>query len=337
MKLLIADDDATTSVLLKHWGARWGYEVISVGDGLAALTALQEDSSIRLCVFDWLMPGLTGPELCQQVRALPEGEYRYMILLTAKTGVADVVKGIEAGADDYLVKPCDPNELDVRLRSGSRVIQLQERLLATQAELRRRASHDTLTGLFNRGAICEHLVRELERETRSGEGLAVVICDMDHFKSVNDNFGHHAGDAVLVEATRRILRSLRQYDRAGRYGGEEFLVVLPGCGAESAYRVVERLRITIALNRFSTDQGDLGLTCSFGIATTREFPGLNTHELLRRADSALYRAKDAGRNRAVVASKELDETQLSVILSEPLEAPSRTSGSLIPNSSGSAA
>lgn len=304
MKLLIADDDATTSALLRRWGSRWGYDVICVRDGIAALEKLERDSEIRLCIFDWLMPGLTGPELCLKARALPDGEYRYMILLTAKTAAADVVKGIEAGADDYLVKPCNPHELDARLRAGRRVIQLQERLLLTQSELRRRASHDTLTGLYNRGAIFEHLATELERHLRTKEDLAVVMCDLDHFKAVNDRLGHQAGDAVLIEASRRILASLRQYDRAGRYGGEEFLLLLPGCNGLSAYQVVQRLKFTIALSPFHTSQGTLDVTASFGIATTHEFPELMAQGLLQKADQALYQSKREGRNRAVIAEKQ---------------------------------
>ena len=225
MKILIADDDNTTAKLLSKWVETWGYDVVRASDGKEALEILDNDPEIQLCILDWLMPYLTGPEICRILREREDENYRYCILLTAKTKIEDVVLGIEAGADDYLIKPCNPLELDVRVRAGWRVLDLQKRLLAVTERLRREATHDALTGLMNRRAISDVLENQMARVERGGQ-LAVVMVDLDHFKRINDTHGHLVGDVVLKESSNRIKKTLRQYDHASRYGGEEYLLLL---------------------------------------------------------------------------------------------------------------
>src|SRR5262245_24684564 len=189
-----------------------------------------------------MMPEMDGVEVCGKVRERTNSPYVYILLLSAKSQREDLVKGMESGADDYITKPFDANELKVRLRAGRRILDLQTQLMNAQEALRDQASRDPLTGIWNRTAIFDAVHRELVRADREGTQLAVVMMDIDHFKQLNDTHGHQAGDAVLREFTRRIAASLRPYDSVGRYGGEEFLVALPGCDQDSAVRHAERLR-----------------------------------------------------------------------------------------------
>ncbi|MCH2107775.1 MAG: diguanylate cyclase [Polyangiaceae bacterium] len=313
MKILIADDDKRTSRLLTRWVEKWGYEVVAASDGQEAWSILCADPEIRLCVLDWLMPEMTGLEICRKLRANQSEVYRYALLLTAKTRVEDVVQGIEAGADDYLVKPCNPLELEVRLRAGRRVVELQQSLIEAREQLRVEATHDALTGLLNRRAIETRLEREINRGAR-GHDLSVIMVDIDHFKSVNDNFGHQIGDRVLQEVARRMRDTLREYDFAGRYGGEEFLLVLSDCEETVAERVADRIRLSIDLNKIMTPRGELRVSCSLGVASTQSFPGATAEDLVRLADAALYQSKNAGRNRVTLAEQSL----LGLFRAEPL-------------------
>jgi diguanylate cyclase (GGDEF)-like protein len=201
-----------------------------------------------LAILDWMMPGLDGVEVCRKVRQAGGAPYVYLIMLTGRAERRDVVQGMGAGADDYLSKPFDEQELRVRLRAGRRIVDLQE-------ALRTLATRDALTGTWNRRAILEILRRELARGAREGTPVGVVLADLDHFKRVNDTLGHLTGDAVLSEAARRIGAALRPYDALGRYGGEEFLIVLPGCDPEGASQVAERVRGRVAEAPVTTPAG----------------------------------------------------------------------------------
>jgi diguanylate cyclase (GGDEF)-like protein len=222
-----------------------------------------------------------------------------VILLTAKNLREDVIEGLEAGADDYVTKPFDQHELNVRLRAGRRIVELQAELLKAREELREQATHDSLTRIWNRPAILEILQREIERAARDRVPASVVMLDLDHFKVINDTHGHVAGDAVLCEAVRRMQASMRKYDDIGRYGGEEFLIVLAGCDQESSCRQAERLRAAISNEPMRLSDCYISVAASFGV-TTALYAGLATPEILiHAADEALYQAKRAGRNRVV--------------------------------------
>jgi two-component system, cell cycle response regulator len=302
MRILVADDDAVTRRLLQARLAGWGYEVVAVADGGAAWRALQEADAPRLAVLDWEMPELDGPELCRRVRAAGAEPYVYLILLTARDRGADLVTGLAAGADDFIAKPFAPQELQGRLRVGRRILDMAAELVAAREAMTLRATRDALTGLLNRGTIVEFLGRELARADREGQPLGVMMADLDHFKRVNDTHGHLAGDAVLREAARRILAGRRVYDLVGRYGGEELLLLAPGCDLEAAASVAERLRAAIGDRPIDTAEGPIAITASWGVTTYTPGSGLDPEAVIKAADGALYAAKRAGRDRVCRAS-----------------------------------
>ncbi|MCC7075622.1 MAG: diguanylate cyclase [Acidimicrobiia bacterium] len=317
LPILVADDDLVTRRLLSRTLTKFGHEVVEVEDGNSAWEILAADTQPRLAVLDWMMPGLDGPEICRQLRELRkfrnlrDEPYTYVILLTGRSEKADIVEGMSAGADDYLTKPFDENELAVRLRAGLRLLDMQSELVEAlrQKELlaeqnRQQAMHDPLTGILNHGAIREVLESELNRGRRWNDPVAVVLADLDHFKCVNDRFGHLAGDETLRETSKRMRAALRDYDTVGRYGGEEFLVVLAGCWPQIARRIAERIRTVVAARPVSTSSGPIDVTASFGIGVCNWEHPIDSDSLINAADLALYRAKEAGRNRVVVAGYE---------------------------------
>jgi two-component system cell cycle response regulator len=302
MKILIAEDDPVSRRLLEAFLVKWEYEVVVAGDGEEALRLLEREDAPRLAILDWMMPGKDGIQVCREIRGRENQPYVYILLLSARGNKRDVIEGLETGADDYLTKPFDPFELRARLRTGRRILELQEQVLSALAALRVEATHDPLTGLWNRTAILEIVQRELARAQRQETSLAVSMADLDHFKCINDAYGHLAGDAVLREVTRRMRASIRRYDEIGRYGGEEFLIVTPGCDARSALRQAERLRTRIAAKAMDIFKGTIPVTISLGVAVTRR--AKEADSLLRAADAALYGAKNRGRNRVEVAPGE---------------------------------
>jgi two-component system, cell cycle response regulator len=297
MKILVAEDDPVTRRLLQAQLEKWGHEVMACADGADAWEILTQESSPKLVILDWMMPGMDGVNICRNIRKVGRKPYIYVILLTSKSRQDDIVEGLEAGADDYVTKPFNPNELKVRIRAGARIIQLQEELIEALDISEFQATHDGLTGLLNRSAILKTLQIELGRSQRDSHPLAVVIADVDRFKQINDRLGHLAGDAVLVEMTKMIASSLRPYDSVGRYGGEEFIIVLPGCNAQEAKNIAERLRSLIAALPVSTTEGPVNCTMSFGVAVYDGATSADLDPLIRKADEALYQAKNLGRNR----------------------------------------
>ena len=297
MRVLAAEDNPVFQSMLKTMLTRWGYEAVMARDGTEAWNLLERSDAPRLAVLDWMMPGMDGVEICRRIRSANREPYVYILLLTARTESQDLIEGMDAGADDYLTKPFNAHELRVRLRAGRRILDLQEELLQAREALREQATHDGLTGLLNRTSILEKLDDELSRAARNGSSVSVLMIDLDRFKSVNDTQGHLAGDAVLREAASRLRSASRRYDSVGRYGGEEFLVVLPGCEAPAARVQAERLREAVAGTPFRADSRPLDMTCSIGLACSSHCPPA---ELVREADDALYQAKANGRNRVVV-------------------------------------
>src|SRR5882724_10206858 len=266
MKILIADDDAISRRVLHSFLTKWGYDVVVANDGLEAMKAFSALDAPRLAILDWMMPGLDGLQVCHQVRELSDGQYFYIILLTARDRSEEIVEGLYAGADDYISKPFNAEELKVRLRAGQRIIDLQKELLDAQEKLVFQATHDPLTRLWNRGAIFDMLQRETSRAGRMGGHLGIIIADLDHFKNVNDTYGHPAGDFVLAEASRRMAAVVRPYDSVGRYGGEEFLIVVPGCDASETWELAERIRNGVANCSVVAEGSSVNVSLSLGIA-----------------------------------------------------------------------
>jgi diguanylate cyclase (GGDEF)-like protein len=302
VKILIADDSVVSRHLLEATLRKWGYDVMVACDGAEALELLQREDAPGLIILDWMMPGMTGVEVCRRIRQRDSEPYTYILLLTSKNEKQDLIEGMDAGADDYITKPFDQNELQVRLRAGIRLVDLQSQLLKAREDLREQATRDSLTRLWNRSSILGELTRELARSEREARPLGVVIVDLDHFKQVNDTYGHLAGDAVLREAARRMQNGIRQYDSIGRYGGEEFLILFPSCSEEDCVAQADRLRKQLAQTEMSVNDSSLRVTASFGV--TVAMPGeMRTQEaLIRKADEALYVAKRSGRNRVEVLS-----------------------------------
>lgn len=297
--VLIAEDDPVFRHLLETWLRQWNYHVVAVDNGLDAWEALQKENSPQMVILDWIMPGMDGIEVCRRIRGNGSGPYRYVLLVTAKDAKHDVVAGLDAGADDYLTKPFNVEELRARVRAGKRVLELQDALLHAQQALQFQAEHDPLTSLWNRGAIFRVMEREAKRGRRTNGALGIIMADLDHFKEINDSHGHLVGDTVLQETGRRLAAAVRSYDWVGRYGGEEFLIIVPGCDAAGLEASAERLRHAVSDQPFNSSVGQLSVTLSLGAVAAQ--PGkLETADceaLLHAADQALYAAKAKGRNR----------------------------------------
>jgi diguanylate cyclase (GGDEF)-like protein len=280
---------------------KWGYEVLTCADGSEAWDALQKDDCPKLAIMDWMMPEMDGPTICGKLREQHDRPYTYVILVTSRDRREDLLAGLDAGADDYVIKPFDPTELELRLRIGQRIVQLQEQLIAARDAFEYQAAHDSLTGLWNRRAVLDLLAKELSRARREHGPLSVVIVDIDKFKNINDTHGHLAGDSVLCEVAETIQASVRAYDSVGRYGGEEFIIVIPGSDLDHAAQQAERLRAGIESKTFNVDGKGIGVTISLGVAQVDPSRDPDLDSIVRRADEALYEAKRLGRNRVETA------------------------------------
>ncbi len=308
-RILLADDDRVSCKLLGGLLRKWGYEVVIVHDGVDASNELLRDDAPQLAILDWMMPGADGPEVIRAVRSSGHKTYTYILLLTAKGHRGDLLEGMAAGADDYLKKPFDGEELRARVRAGERILDLQAALIQAHEDLRYAAAHDSLTGLWNRGAVVDFLNREISRRERTGDALGVVMCDIDYFKKVNDTYGHLVGDEVLREVTRRLAAGVRPYDVVARYGGEEFLMIFPGCNASTVLVSAERVREAVARRPIDTKRGRISVTISLGICSAEQGDKepLESETFLRIADEALYAAKAQGRNCLVSAERRVVE------------------------------
>jgi two-component system, cell cycle response regulator len=301
-RVLIAEDDPVSCHLLKSFLHKWNYDVSVATDGTAALRILDGEDTPRLAVLDWMMPGIEGPQICQRIRERKNRPYVYVLLLTARSEKQDLLRGLEMGADDYLTKPFDSEELRARLLVGERILNLQDDLIAAREQLLFRATHDLLTGVFNRGSVMDALRNELSRHGREGRSFGVILVDIDHFKNVNDTYGHLCGDEVLQTVARRMKECVRPYDTVGRYGGEEFLIIAAAADATGTMALAERIRAVVESKPIVTQAGEVRVTASLGAAVSSDARGADPQALLRVADEALYRAKDKGRNRAELAS-----------------------------------
>ena len=317
MRVLVAEDDRVSRAILKLNLEKWGYEVVVCSDGLQAWGELQKPDAPRMAILDWMMPGMDGIQVCRAVREQSAQPYVYILLLTAKSLKEDLLTGLNAGADDYLTKPMDPQELELRLRAGRRILDLQSELISAREGLHIQATQDSLTGVLNRRAVLETLQTELVRAMRQHLPLGVILADLDHFKSINDTRGHAVGDAVLREAASRMVAALRPYDRLGRYGGEEFLIVAPGCGPDDVIGVGERLRLALLEEPVHTRSGFVGLSASFGVISSTQLDQVDAEALIQVADEALYQAKASGRNCVRAAGRVAGSTAVATPLSVP--------------------
>ena len=291
MKILIAEDDPISRRILEANLLKWGYDVTAVSDGAQAWKRIQQPESPSLVISDWMMPRMDGLTLCRKIRNMEKSEYIYFIILTAKGEKKDIIEGLEAGADDFLTKPFNQEELKYRTRIGQRIINLERRIL----EL---ANTDPLTGLLNRRAFMERMEQEMSRAQREKKPLSFILADIDHFKRVNDTYGHQVGDFVLQRFTRQLQTCARPYDFLGRYGGEEFVVCLAGADRLQVGSVAERMRQQIEDMEIMLPDGprSIRITASFGVASCSIASGEHVDLLIKRADDALYLAKNKGRN-----------------------------------------
>jgi diguanylate cyclase (GGDEF)-like protein len=298
MRVVIAEDSPIYRALMKKYFEEWGLLCVFALDGAQAWDLLRESEIPTLALLGWVLPKMDGIELCQRIRtSLGARQYIYAILITAKDSKQDLLDAMEAGADDYLIKPFYAPELKARVLAGKRILDLQSTLLQTQESLRIAATHDALTGIKNRMEIIGVLKQELARSKRSGGSVGIMFADIDHFKSINDSMGHLAGDSVLKVVSGRLTAAVRVYDHVGRYGGEEFLVVLPDCDLKRTEGRAQELLQAVSKKAVTTSNGTRTVTVSIGIASTSVSGFVEVEELINHADQALYRAKENGRNR----------------------------------------
>jgi two-component system cell cycle response regulator len=291
MKILLVEDSYIERRKIGAFLSDWGLEHVGVGSGTEAVKLLEAQEPPDLVVLDWMLPGLDGIDVLRRIRKLTQGgNYIYTIMLTAKSQKKDRQIAMDAGADDYISKPVDAAELRSRIMVGKRILDLQE-------SLRFAATHDFLTNLLNRSEILAALDREFARGGREGKPTTVILADIDHFKRVNDTLGHAAGDEVLKEVSRRLKHDLRPYDVVGRLGGEEFLIILPGCSLTAGARRADAIRTLVAKDAVETPFGTASVTVSMGVTSTCSNRDRSMEEFLREADVTLYAAKKNGRNR----------------------------------------
>ena len=301
-RILIAEDDPISRSLLELHLEMNGYPYVSARNGREALELFQREQ-FPVVITDWLMPEMDGTALCRAIRSLHSDSYTFIIILTSQSSQEALVEGLEAGADDYIVKPINPAELRVRLTGARRILDLESALKQSLAETHELLIHDPLTGAFNRGYMDQQLEHEVQRAYRYSHPLSVMICDLDHFKRINDTYGHQTGDKTLQRCVINLNKTIRSnIDWVARYGGEEFVIVLPETDAAGCSIVAERIRECVASDPDEGNQGAIKVSASFGTVTLLADSGqgrTTTADLLQRADMCLYQAKQAGRNRVV--------------------------------------
>jgi len=309
-RVLVIDDSPVYQRLLTGQLREWGYEVTVAESAAEGWKILEQPCSPNLVLLDWIMPGMDGVELCRKLRAQKCSDlYVYTILVTSKENPADLLKAMEAGVDDYLVKPFDEQQLKARLLVGRRVVALQRELIEAREFMHRANTYDGLTGLLNRQEIVEFLRRELVRAAREKKPVTIILADIDLFKMVNDQLGPLAGDEVVKEVGRRLRSRLRAYDGVGRYGGEEFLLVLPGCDLTSALIRADQVRSFVASKPIETSAKPRTVTVSMGVAVATGNTETDIQLLLNQADAGLFKAKRNGRNRV----EQVDEARDNIL------------------------
>ena len=300
-QVLIADDDPISLLLVRRHLERVGYSVSTATTGLEAVAGLMDPNGPTLAVLDWMMPEVDGPEIIRRLRADRPDRYVYTILLTSRKLPSDLLTAFDSGADDYLTKPFDARELIARLRVGERIIRLQTSLKEANKRLHDVATLDTLTGLPNRRETVRVLKETIAHQRARNMPLAVLMIDLDHFKKVNDRFGHAGGDQALQQVGTLLRKGLRLHDMVGRIGGEEFLAVLPECDSSSLLNIAERFRSAVSDSPVQFEGKSIPMTCSIGAAYCFPEQRLDAAQMMKAADEALYRAKAGGRDQVVAA------------------------------------
>ncbi len=317
--ILIVEDDPAYHVVLEGMVKRWGYKTIWAKSGKEALRILEKPDAPQLAVLDWMIPDPNGVEVCrilkerlsQKIKELLKmtweeslsadlPKYVYTIVLTAKSEIEDLVYAMEKGADDYIIKPFNAAELQARIIVGFRVVNIYNEFIKSQQILKKAATTDYLTGVLNRMSIIQRIKEEVYKCRREGGSFGIIMIDIDDFKSINDTYGHLAGDKVLVEFTKLVQSVLRRYDKLGRIGGEEFLVFLLNCGLQEAYKISERIRTLLENTYITIDKNKIKITASFGIAIWDSKNDVSVDDLLKRADYCLYEAKRKGGNLTIM-------------------------------------
>ncbi len=300
MRVLVAEDENISRLRLVKFLESMDCEVVSCKDGIEAWNIIKSENSPNYLILDWMMPGMDGMELCRKVRSMKREPYTFIMLLSSKGEQQDVISGIEAGADDYIVKPFDQNELKVRLIAGNRIVQLNKELLSARNILEKQVINDPLTSLFNRHYMVEVLEKEFSSALRYQTDLSCLLLDLDLFKEINDTHGHPFGDFVLREFANCLKQEARKMDIPFRYGGEEFMLLLPNTDIVGAKNVAEKIRVSCGQKTYDDGNNAVKATVSIGIASVKLNKPLESKELIAYADKALYRAKAEGRNRANV-------------------------------------
>ena len=312
MQILVAEDSTVSQRLLKRILDKWGYDITLVDNGNDAWLALQEPDAPSLAILDWIMPGLSGPEVCRKIRQNPQTSDTYAILLTAKEGKASIIEGLEAGADDYIAKPFNNDELRARIHVGERVFRLREELAGrvkqieeTYHQLEVLSSLDPLTGIANRRSFDTAISREFRRATRNGTPLSFFMLDIDFFKSYNDFYGHLTGDECLIKVANILKETMeRGTDLVARYGGEEFAILGPEVGEGETCKLAEKIRKAVWDEQIEHQKSEIspyltisiGCTCFMPDQSNSTGQKIKSKDLISQADKALYQAKNNGRN-----------------------------------------
>jgi len=300
IKILVVDDSPIYRKLVEQSLSRERYTLLLAKNGCQAVDLVAEQQP-DLIITDWTMPDISGIELCQRIRREFHQRYAYVILLSGHGDKEEIIEGLGAGADDYVTKPFHPGELQARVRVGCRMIDLHRQVQDKNRQLEEMALTDPLTGLLNRRAIDVWATRELSAAARHDFPIGVVMADLDHFKNINDAYGHDAGDTVLKGFAEVLKSNTRQSDICGRFGGEEFILVITHTEKENLTIPIERIRKQFETRKFTVAGKTFGNTASFGIAGFRGTATPNLSDLVTRADTALYSAKQNGRNRVELA------------------------------------
>jgi two-component system, cell cycle response regulator len=308
LRVLIAEDDTVVRLLLRHWLNSWGLDVVEATDGDQAWAILEAPNPPKLIVLDWVMPGMDGIELCRSIREREAPYYQYILMASSRSEMKSVVHALESGADDCIAKPFEEAELKARITVAQRILTLQDDLITAHEELRVQAMKDPLTGLWNRAAFQELFEVELQRAARAATHVGLLLLDVDHFKVINDTHGHRTGDEVLRAVAQVLKHNVRLYDFVGRFGGEEFLIAVPGCESAALREHVERVRTAVEAMKVKVGDAEIRITVSIGVTVSSQ-ENADFDAILGVADAAMYRAKDAGRNRAVLCQLKSAETQ----------------------------
>ena len=301
-RVLVAEGDPEVRQTIQTWLQGWGYQVVVAADGAEAWRVLEQEHPPELVILNRIMPEIEGVELSRRLRHEQRDYYHYILLITDDCEKHDIGHALESGADDYLVKPFGSDELKARLTAASRILSLQDNLIQVRESLLDQATKDALTGVWNRPAVLELFQHELDRASRVKTSTGLLIVDLDHFKKVNDTYGHLAGDIALKEAARRLKRAVRSYDLVGRYGGEEFLIVFPECSQEQLCRIAENIRLTVSSQPVVFGAIEIPISFSIGAVAVTSGDWL-AGDMIAVADVALYQAKNTGRNRAVCCER----------------------------------